>query len=112
MRSTLPRASRFLYSGGVFGLFVRKGSMTITLPPGVVTFIDVWPSHCTSSLPLLSCAVLGFAQPACNSNAAVRATTLRRTGFIQSSAVALLRRLLGSLSCHVVPDLRRVSDDG
>src|SRR2546425_2413307 len=37
--STLPRESRFLYGGGVFGLLVRNGSITITLPVSGVIFV-------------------------------------------------------------------------
>jgi hypothetical protein len=48
--STLPSASRFLYGGGVLGLLVRNGSITITLPLGVVIFVAAWPSQWTSVL--------------------------------------------------------------
>src|SRR5690242_15786608 len=48
--STLPSASRFLYCGGVFGLLVRNGSITITLPVGVVSLVVACPSQWTSTL--------------------------------------------------------------
>ena len=50
--STLPRASRFLCAGGVFGLFVMNGSMTMIFPLGEVILVAAWPSHCTSTLAL------------------------------------------------------------
>jgi hypothetical protein len=46
--STLPSASRFLKPGGVLGLVVIQGSMTMTLPVSVVIFVVDCPSHCTS----------------------------------------------------------------
>src|SRR5947209_4217429 len=49
MRSTFPSASRFLYSAGVFGLDLSHGSVTITLPPGVVIFQQAWPSQSIST---------------------------------------------------------------
>src|SRR5437867_3628223 len=39
IRSTLPRVSVFLYAGVVFGLFIKIGSITITLPLGCENFI-------------------------------------------------------------------------
>src|SRR5919108_372185 len=55
MRSTLPRASRFLYCAGVLGFCVRNGSMTITLPLTLVILNAACPSQSTSILP--DCAV-------------------------------------------------------
>src|SRR5436309_903473 len=52
MRSTLPSASRFLYCAGVLGFVVSHGSITMTLPPGVVIFVAACPSHWISALPV------------------------------------------------------------
>src|SRR5438093_85241 len=57
MRSTLPSASRFLYCAGVLGFVVSHGSITMTLPPGVVIFVAACPSHWISALPV--CARAG-----------------------------------------------------
>src|SRR5689334_22719119 len=52
MTSTLPSLSRSLNSWGVFGLLVKNGSITITLPLGVVIFVVACPSQWTSVLPV------------------------------------------------------------
>src|SRR5215510_15455025 len=52
MTSTFPSLSRFLYSAGVFGLLTSHGSMTITLPLGVVIFVVACPSQWISVLAL------------------------------------------------------------
>src|SRR5713101_7767943 len=57
--STLPSASRFFKPGGVLGLFVMKGSMTMTLPVRVVIFVVACPSQWTSIL--VDCAHAGSA---------------------------------------------------
>src|SRR5437660_7671789 len=58
IRSTLPSASRLFHCGGVFGFWVRNGSMTMTLPLTLVMRVADCPSHSTSILP--DCAdVLG-----------------------------------------------------
>src|SRR5262249_14039192 len=52
MTSTFPSLSRFLYSAGVFGLLTSHGSMTITLPLGVVIFVVACPSQWISVFAL------------------------------------------------------------
>ena len=59
IKSTLPRASSFLNSAGVLGLLVSQGSMTMTLPPGLVIFMADWPSHCTATAPPCAAAQPG-----------------------------------------------------
>src|SRR5438445_654580 len=51
IRSTLPSASRLFHCGGVFGFWVRNGSMTMTLPLTLVMRVADCPSHSTSILP-------------------------------------------------------------
>src|SRR5215470_14157768 len=67
-RSTFPSLARSLYSAGVLGFPVRKGSVTITLPPGVVILNVAWPSHSTSTFP-------GWAKSSGADSARKRATT-------------------------------------
>ena len=52
IRSTLPSFSRSLYSAGVVGFVRIHGSITITLPLGVVSRNAAWPSQSSSVLPL------------------------------------------------------------
>ena len=58
---------------GVLGFEVSQGSITITLPPGVVMRVVAWPSHSTSVLP----AVWAEARAAVHS--AVTASSARAT---------------------------------
>src|SRR5215212_6600381 len=73
MMSTRPSFVRSLYSGGVFGLGVSQGSVTITFPPGVVILNTDWPSQRISTFPEIAdgeagwvCACTGCAQAAAN----------------------------------------------
>jgi len=63
-RSTLPSASRSFHSFGVLGLLMSHGSITMTLPVGVLMRVADWPSHRTSTLPSCARTMPGSARPA------------------------------------------------